>query len=180
MPDLRETRRKTKIALITMALVDVAAVALYFSPVIGSEPSRRAQMQQLWLELQQKTREVQPLAGLDKKIPVAHKQIEGFYKSRLPGEDSDISANLGKLASETGVKIGTVKYDMKDTQVLGLQPVHLEADVAGDYLQLVRFLNALERDPMFFLVDSVQLGGAQEGVVKLQMKAETYLKVGAA
>ena len=50
----------------------------------------------------------------------------------------------------------------------------------GDYLQLVRFINSLERDQMFFLVDSVQLGGEQAGMVKLQMKLETYLKTGAA
>lgn len=178
MPDLRETRSKAKIALATMALLDVAAVIVYFSPLIGSEPSRRAQLQQLWLELQQKTHEVQPLVGLDKKIPVAHKQIEDFYNNRFPAADSAISESIGKLAAQSGVKIGSIKYDMKDPLVLGLQPVRLEADVAGDYLQLVRFINALERDPMFFLVDSVQLGGEQGGTVKLQMKAETYLKVG--
>jgi hypothetical protein len=33
---------------------------------------------------------------------------------------------------------------------------------------------------MFFLVDSVGLGGEQSGVVKLQLKLETYLKTGAA
>jgi type IV pilus assembly protein PilO len=179
VPDLRETRRKTKIALATMALVDVAAIVLYFSPLIGSEPSRRAQLQQLWLELQQKTHEVQPLVGLDKKIPLAHQEIQTFYKDRFPAADSSISENIGKLASETGVKIGSIKYDMKDSLVLGLQPVRLEADVAGDYLQLVRFINALERDSMFFIVDSVLLGGEQGGTVKLQMKAETYLKAGA-
>ena len=56
----------------------------------------------------------------------------------------------------------------------------IEADLAGDYLQLVRFINALERDQQFFLVDSVVLGGEQNGVVKLQLKLETYLKMGAA
>jgi type IV pilus assembly protein PilO len=178
VPDLRGTRQKAKIALAAMALVDVAVVIVYFSPLIGSEPSRRAQLQQLWLELQQKTHEVQPLVGLDKKIPVAHKQIDDFYKDRFPAADSAIADKIGKLGSEAGVKIGSVKYEMKDPPVLGLQPVRLEADVAGNYLQLVRFINALERDPMFFLVDSVQLGGEQGGTVKLQMKAETYLKVG--
>jgi hypothetical protein len=44
----------------------------------------------------------------------------------------------------------------------------------------VRFINALERDQQFFLVDSVVLGGEQNGVVKLQLKLETYLKMGAA
>jgi type IV pilus assembly protein PilO len=179
MPDLRATRRKVKIALATMALVDVAAVIVYFSPLIGTGNARRTQLLALWGELRQKTEEVQPLQGLDKKIPVAQKQINEFYKVRFPGENSAISDNLGRLANEAGIKVGSVKYDMKDPETLGLQPVEIEADLAGGYLQLVRFINSLERDQMFFLVNNVHLGGEQNGVVRLQMKIETYLKTGA-
>ena len=56
--------------------------------------------------------------------------------------------------------------------------MEITADFSGDYLQLVRFLNELERSKLFFLVDSVELGGEQGGVVKLQMQLETYLKSG--
>ena len=59
---------------------------------------------------------------------------------------------------------------------MGLRPVEIQADFSGDYLQLVRFINALERDPLFFIIDSVELGGEQGGVVKLQLKLETYQK----
>ena len=83
MPDLRETRRKVTIALATMALVDVAAIIVYFSPLIGSASSRQAQLQQLWQELQQKTHEVAPLRGLDKKISVAQQQIAKFFTQRV-------------------------------------------------------------------------------------------------
>ena len=163
-----------------MALLDVAAVVIYYSPLIGSAAGRQAHLEQLWQELQQKTREVAPLRGLDKKIPVAQKQIEQFYKQRFPAEDSDISDSLGKLANESGVKIGSFKYAMKDPEELGLQRVEIEADLAGGYLQLVRFVNSLERSQTFFLVNSVQLGGEQGGIVRLQMKMETYLRTGAA
>jgi type IV pilus assembly protein PilO len=178
MPDLRATRKKVQIALAAMALVDLAAVIVYFSPLIGTGTSRRTHLLDQWRELQQKTREVQPLQGLDKKIPVAQKQIDEFYKVRLPAQNSAISEDIGKLASESGVKIGSLKYDTKAAETLGLQPVEIEADLAGGYLQLVSFINALERDQMFFLVNSVQLGGEQSGVVRLQMKMETYLKTG--
>jgi type IV pilus assembly protein PilO len=178
--DLRATRRKVRIALATMALVDLAAIVVYFSPLIGSEASRQAHLQRLWEELQQKTREVSPLRGIDKKIPVAQRQIEDFYKQRFPAEDSEISDSFGKLASENGVKIASIKYSMKDPPSLGLQRVEVEADLAGDYLQLVRFINSLERASTFFLVNSVQLGGEQGGTVRLQMKVDTYLKTGVA
>ncbi|HTZ97592.1 MAG TPA: hypothetical protein VMB18_14420 [Terriglobales bacterium] len=180
MPDLRRTRRKVKIALGTLAVLDLAVIIVYFSPLIGTPTSRREQLTNLWKELQQKTQEVQPLQGLDKKIPVAQKQIDEFYITRFPAQNSAISDNIGKLAGESGVKVGSVKYDTKDDPVLGLQPVEIEADLAGGYLQLVQFINALERDHMFFLVNSVHLGGEQSGVVRLQMKIETYMKVGAA
>jgi len=180
MPDLKDARRKVKIALAALAAVDVIAIAVFFSPLVGSETSRREQLDEAWKELQQKTREVEPLRGLDKKIPVARKQIADFYAQRLPSQDSAISADLGKVAGETGIRIENIKYAMKDPETLGVRRVEIEADLAGGYLQLVRFVNALERDQLFFLVDSVVLGGEQGGVVKLQLKLETYLRTGAA
>ena len=79
--------------------MNVVAIAVFFSPLVGSEVARREQLDQHWKELQQKTREVEPLRGLDKKIPIARKQIEEFYAQRLPSQDSAISANLGKVAA---------------------------------------------------------------------------------
>jgi type IV pilus assembly protein PilO len=163
-----------------MAVVDVIALALFFSPLVGSEASRREQLTLRWQELQQKTREVEPLRGLDKKIPMARKQIDDFFAERLPAQDSAISADLGKVAAQSGARIASIKYMMKDPESVGVRRVEIEADLAGDYLQLVRFINGLERDKMFFLVDSVGLVGEQGGVVKLQVKLETYLKTGAA
>ena len=52
----------------------------------------------------------------------------------------------------------------------------------GRYSKLahvVRFINALERDKLLFIVNSIQLGDAQGGTVKLQLKMQTYLKAGA-
>jgi type IV pilus assembly protein PilO len=180
MPDLKDTRRKVQIALAALAAVDVIAIAVFFSPLVGSEASRRDQLDQAWKELQQKTREVEPLRGLDKKIPVARKEITDFYAQRLPSQDSAISADLGKVATQSGIRIENIKYSEKDPDTVGVRRVEIEADLAGDYLQLVRFVNALERDQLFFLVDSVVLGGEQNGVVKLQLKLETYLRTGIA
>jgi len=187
MPDLRRTRQKVKFALAALGVIDVIAIGIYFSPLVGSERSRQDQMNQLWKELQQKTRQVQPLKGLPEKIPVARKDIDTFYKERFPARDSEISDDIGKLAQQNGVTIEQIKYKMADPdkapmfQQVGVDQVQIEADLSGDYLQLVRFINALEREKLFFLVDSVVLGGQQQGgAVKLQLKMETYLRTGLA
>jgi Tfp pilus assembly protein PilO len=180
MSDLRETRRKLKIALAFLLGVDVAAVAILFSPLVGSQLARRQQMADLWKELQLKTHQVQPLRGLDKKIVVARQQIDNFYKERLPDRDSAVAEALGRLAAQTGVKIEHIKYSPKETQAAGLSALDVEANLSGNYLQLVKFINSLEREQVFFIVDSVDLGGEQAGIVRLQIKLESYLKSGMA
>lgn len=177
MPDLKETRRKVKIAIGAMAAVDVLAIGLLVSPLVGSAASRKQDLTQLWLTLQAKTKQVEPLRGLDKKIPIASQQIDEFYKDRFQAHDSDVAEALVNLAKETGVKIQSTKYKWEDPEPVGLRRVDIEAEIQGDYQPLAKFLNGLERDKMFFIVNSVGLA-EQNGPVVLQMKLETYQKVG--
>ncbi len=186
MPELAETRRKVKIAAVVLAVLDVVAAGALFSPLVGSAQSRDQKLSQLGSEIQVKSRQVEPLRGLDRKIPTARQQIGDFYNGRLTSEDSEISGELGKLASGSGVKIEGVKYaqdqgeragDLEQrAEAVGLHRVLVEADLSGNYLQLMRFINSLERNKLFFIVDSVELGGEQGGIVKLGMRLETYRK----
>jgi hypothetical protein len=55
-----------------------------FSPLVGSTDSRRQDLNQLWSELQVKTRQVEPLTNLPDKVHTANRQIADFYKKRFP------------------------------------------------------------------------------------------------
>ena len=174
MPDLKRTRNRLKIAIAALVLVDAAAVAMLVTPLAGMREARQQELRQEWLQL--KAREYAPWRGLDKKLPRAKQQIEDFYQERFPAEESTISANLGTVASQAGVRISGVKYMVKDAPIEGLERVEISATLSGDYLQLVRFVNALERNKLFFLVNGVELGSAQNGIVGLQLRIETYLR----
>jgi len=174
MPDLRQVRNRIKIAIAALVLADIAAVAMLLTPIAGSAEPRQQELRDSWAQL--KARENAPWRGLDKKIPIAQRQIEDFYRDRLPSEDSSISSDLGRVASENGVSLSSVKYTPKDPGLAGLERVEIDADVSGDYVQLVRFINALERNRLFFMVDDLELGNEQQGNVKLQIKVETYLR----
>jgi Tfp pilus assembly protein PilO len=178
MPDLRKARKQIKIALGVLLAVDLATVVVLFSPVVGSTESRRMEMNQLWTALQTKTRQVEPLSDLDKKVVAANKQIAEFYKMRFPSQDSQIATSLGKIAAENGVTIEQAKYTERDEEVVHLQPVGVDAELSGSYVQLAKFINALERDDTLFLISSIELGGERTGPIRLHMKLETYLKVG--
>jgi type IV pilus assembly protein PilO len=178
MPDLRRTRKNLKTALAIMLGVDLLAAVVYFSPLVGSAETRRMDMNQLQAELTTKTRQVAPLKDLPQKVALASHQIADFYKKRFPSENSQIVTEFGKVAGANGVAIEQVKYTGKEPGEGGLQPVEVEADLSGNYTSIARFINALERDDMFFIIDSVTLGGQPRGPVKLNMKLETYLKAG--
>jgi type IV pilus assembly protein PilO len=179
MPDLRRTRKNIKTALAVLLGVDVVAVVALFSPLVGSTESRRQELNQLWTELQTKTRQVEPLTNLDKKVITANRQIADFYKKRFPAQDSQIATQFGKVAVVNGVTIEQAKYKVKDAEMDRLHPVEMEAELSGNYVSLARFINALERDDMFFIISSITLAGEQKGPIKLQLKVETYLKAGA-
>ncbi len=178
MPDLRQTRKNLKTALAVMVGVDLLAAVVYFSPLVGSAESRRQEMNTLQTELITKTREVAPLKDLPKKVVVAGHQIDDFYKKRFPTRESQILTEFGKVASANGVRIEQGKNKVRDAEAGGLEPMEMEWTLAGNYSSLARFINALERDDMFFIISSVALGGQPQGLVKLDMKVETYLKAG--
>ncbi len=179
MPDLGNSRRGLKIAIGAMLAADLVAVVVLFSPLVGSEDSRRLQINELRAELTKKTHAVEPLRGMDKKIVLAKNQIGEFYKDRFAAKDSDLVNELGKLASENSIHIQQEHYKEEDAESSGIVPVEIDGSFSGDYLQLVRFINTLERSKMFFEVDSVDLAGEGEGPVKLGITIHSYLRSGA-
>ena len=178
MADLQDARRKLKIAIGVMLALDLAAAVVLFSPLVGSAESRRFQKNSLAAELTKKNREVQPLRGMDKKVDLAKKQIPQFYAERFAARDSDIADELGKIASENGVKIQQAKYKQEVPEIANIVPVEIQGDFSGDYLQLVRFINSLERSKLFITVDGVDLASEGAGPVRLQVTMHSYLRAG--
>jgi hypothetical protein len=149
------------------------------SPARRSREARQLDLDVWKVQLAAKRHEVLPTRGMDCKLKQASADIAAFYKERFPAEYSSVSEELGKLAGQSGVQIAAVKYDDKDAPVEGLRKLNIEVALSGSYLQEVKFINALERDKLFFVIDGVTLG-EQQGNVRLQLKVETYLLSGAA
>ena len=190
MADLRKTQKQVSTALIAMGVVSLICAGLLLSPLVGSAESRRSELTGLSNDLRVKTREVVPLRGIDKKIVEARGEIKQFYDERFPEVESSVSESLGKVAGENNVKIDAAKYDSKgeernekspakDAQAVGLRLVQIEASFSGSYPSMMHFVNDLEKTKTFFLVDNVNVGEAQGGEVKLQMKLEAFVKAGA-
>jgi hypothetical protein len=116
-----------------------------------------------------------PLRGLDKKIDQAKLDQQAFYNKRFPANDSEVLTELGALAVKNNVLLARGQYAHRKPQQ-GLVELNMEASLSGDYAPIVRFINGLERDKLFFLIDGVALNGQQSGVVSLRMRLTTFLR----
>jgi type IV pilus assembly protein PilO len=161
--------------VIGLAVLDLACIGYIVSPAGRSRQARQREYVALRQQLVAKQQEVLPTRGMDQKLKQASQDIDGFYGNRFPAQYSVVADELGKVAADTGVRLSGVKYDEKDAPVEGLRKLIMELTIAGDYLQEVKFINALERDKMFFLIDGITLG-EQQGNVRLQLKLETYMR----
>ena len=57
-----------------------------------------------------------------------------------------------------------------------LTQVSIDAGLSGDYRGLMLFINGLERDHTFFLINGITLTGQQTGLVSLRIRIVTYLR----
>ena len=55
-----------------------------------------------------------------------------------------------------------------------LTEVRIDATLSGDYRPLVQFINSIERDKLFFVINTVTLNGQQSGTVNLRLGMKTY------
>jgi hypothetical protein len=122
--------------------------------------------------------QAKPLRGLDAKLVDSTAAADTFYAERLPYAYSQVAAELGTLTQHANVKLMHVQY--AQSAVLSgadaLTEVRMDASVSGDYRPIVEFINSLERDRMFFLVNGINLTGQQTGAVNLRIRLTTYLR----
>ena len=115
------------------------------------------------------------LRGLDGKLQASDAEAAQFYRDRLPYAYSDVLMQLGALSKRTNVRLSRASY-VQALPENGITELRIDASVVGEYRSLAEFINSLERDRSFFLIENLALSGAQNGLVNLQMRLGTYIR----
>lgn len=176
MGNLARARRTLTIVLFVLLTVDVVAAIVLLSPLSRGQNAGQQEFNAIRAKVQDKERAVVPPDKMQGRVELARRQIGSFYSSRLPAEFSSITGELGKLAGQDKVKLSAAHYETQDSEVPDLQEVKITANLSGDYVQVVKYINDLERDPLFFVVSNVSLVEQSAGMVRLQVTAVTYLR----
>jgi type IV pilus assembly protein PilO len=161
------------VALLCLINLILAARLVYaWKSAEAGNTARLNERQTEYRAMQLKTK---PLRGLDKKIAQAQLDEKAFYEKRFPDSYSEVLRVIGALAVKNNVLLNGVQYAQGKPNE-GVSEMRMNTSLSGDYAPIVRFINGLERDKIFFLIDTIALSGQQSGVVSLRMVLTTYLR----
>ena len=111
----------------------------------------------------------------------AHDDLARF-RATLP-EQTDlpkIVAFVSETAEAYRLPIPSVAYDHEETDLPGLTALSISFDVTGDYLDIRRFIDALEQSDHFFLIEQLALttsiGEMDADRVRLQIRIAAYMR----
>jgi Tfp pilus assembly protein PilO len=126
-------------------------------------------------ELRTAQLQAKPLRNLPERVVDSTKGAGRFYDARVPGADSAILSELGMLATKANVRMGRGQYAFAPV-LRDVTEVRMDESVSGEYTDVMKFINSVERDKMFFVIDGLTLTGQQGGLVNLRLKVTTYLR----
>ena len=118
-----------------------------------------------------------PLRGIAKEISDTKAAIDNFYANRVPTSYSQLTSSVGAIAMKSAVRLTQVTYSQGDPGS-DLVEISMEAGVNGDYRQVMRFVNGLERDRVFYVIRALSFAGQQGGSVSLRVRVSTWMKPG--
>ena len=162
----------------TVAVLAIANLVLLVQLALAWHTLRADRPEQLetkQVELRTVQLQAKPLRNLPERVTDSTKGAEHFYDGRVPGADSAILAELGVLEQKANVRLSRVQTAFAPA-LRDVTEVRMDASVSGDYTSVMKFINSVERDKMFFVINGLTLTGQQGGLVNLRLKVTTYLR----
>ncbi len=176
-------RRKGFLWLLAVLVVNGAVFAGVTHRLANKQERLAVDLSGLRAELSAKQGELRALSESEALAARNAEAVRRFWnevvQERAPGL-TDAWDEIDRLAGETGVVRGRTGYE-RDLLDVGLEQIKATMPVEGDYFDLVRFINRLERSERFFLVEQIVISQREsnEANIELGCSIAFFLKAGA-
>ena len=178
-------RRLLVVLLVVLAIGNLLVYLLLVRPAGEREQVRRQAFDELRTGIEQRRQTIARLSGIASNTGEAAREANDFYQQRFLPRDtgfSTIMEEVDKLARANTVRKGTVGYSLGE--VAGrpdLNQVEISTIVEGDYGNVMRFINSVERSPMFLIIDTVTVSSSaatpgQPRLVRLTVRLVTFFR----
>lgn len=167
------------VALALVLALDLALAGYLWHASSEQPQSLRAQRDQLVLEAKKLRADVDRGNKIKASLPQAGKDCDSFYQQSFLDSAtgySKIEADLGEIASKSGVKISGYTFKQKEVKDRGVTEIQIKTNLDADYPAVIQFINGLERSKNFYLLDSLHLTSASTGGLKLDLNLHTFFR----
>ncbi len=176
-------------ATAVLVVVNLVFFVLLLKPTGERANQQRQQVDALRKELQSDRDAAARLREIAGNLDVSSREGSDFYSqkflSKLTGF-SVVMEEVDRAARANNVRKGGVSYTLQPIQGRpDMEQVDISTMVDGDYGNVVRFINAVERSPLFLIIDSISAAtgttpGATAGTprnVRLTIRLVTFFRV---
>jgi hypothetical protein len=142
-----------------LALVNVLFFALALKPAGARGREQREALQRLLDERRARSANGARLREILSRLDAASQEDAAFYREKFLSRSDGFSIiidSLDKLAKANNVHKSTVSYKLSALPGRpDLDEVEISTGVEGDYKNVVEFINQVERDRLFLVIDSI-------------------------
>ena len=176
--------RRAIVAGVALLLAADVALAVY-SWRLSKAPSTTPQsMDAEARTLKRLKAEIEDAEKVEAKFPDTVKDCDKF-EQRLPlasNASSTIESELGDVSKKAGIQLNGVVFHDKEIAGRNITERLMDANVAGSYEDVVKFLNSLQKSPNFYVVDSLELTSeaSTPNVLRLTVHMRTFFRTVAA
>lgn len=179
--DFKFERRAIVFGVVALVAADVALAVYGWN--VAAAPRPQEELSVLTRNRDLLRADITRAQDIRHKIPAIQKDCDQFEQSLYPTSTgySSVSAELGAIASKSGLRLDSRGLRESDLKGRGLTEVEIEVAVNGSYSGVVHFLNGLQRSSQVYAVEGLSAksetnpqGSSDE--VRVTIHIKTYFR----
>jgi len=178
---LGEPRVLLRALIGALLAANLAALVMLVKPFGGSAEDLRRQQQSLQQQLSQSQARLVNARRLADKVETARREGDQFLSQYVAGRRtamSTIAGELNRTAREAGIKPRDVSIDLQPIEGSDtLSMMTVSAGYEGNYANLTKFVNLLDKSPQFLIIESMVASPQQSGqLLNVNLRLDMFVK----
>jgi len=176
-----DSRLPLRILMGAMLAANLAALVMLVKPFGGSAEDLRRQQQALGQQLSQLQARVVDTKRLADKVEIARREGDQFLSQYVAGRRtvmSTIAEELNRTAKEAGIRQRDVSIELQPIEGSDtLSMMTISAGYEGNYSNLTKFVNLLDKSPQFLIIESMVTSPQQGGqLLNVNLRLDMFVK----
>jgi Tfp pilus assembly protein PilO len=162
---------------------NLAAAIVAFKPFGGSAEDLRREQQMLTAQLTRAQQQLAMSKRLVDKVEQARTEGDHFLDKYFTDSQTTaamILTELNSTAREAGIKMGQAVFTPENIEGSeNLQMLTTNVGFEGNYTNLTKFMNLLDKSPRFMIIENMQAAAPQQQggqALNVSLKIDTFVK----